>query len=332
MSLLRVSRYSECDRDAWDAFVETSLNGVFMHSRRFLDYHPPERFQDESLCFLDQKNELVAVLPAARIEDAGASVLFSHPGATYGGLLFSRRRRSRNLDQIVQSFLGYATETGCAEVRMRLTEPVYSETLIENLHGSLFRHGFGIKAREQSRAIRLAGRSSEQLYNALDDTIRRKLRQADRAGAETVLALSPDDWAEYWELLENTLATRHATTPTHTIEEISAISELLPGRIALMTTRIGGELAAGVVLFFMNATTAHTMYMAMNYDLREHRPLNAALYHAMTESAERGCAWLNLGVSTTPGTNGKELNYGLDEFKQSMGGVATLRDTVVCTL
>ncbi|MHC4879748.1 MAG: GNAT family N-acetyltransferase [Planctomycetota bacterium] len=332
MSVLRVSRYSECDRDAWDAFVETSLNSVFMHSRRFLDYHPPGRFQDESLCFLDQKNDLVAVLPAARIEDGGTSVLFSHPGATYGGLLFARRRRSRNLDQIVQSLLAYAVESGCSEIRMRLTESVYSETPLEDLHGSLFRHGFEIKAREQSRAIRLSGRSSDELYIALDDTVQRKLRQAEKAGAQTTLASSSDDWAEYWELLRVTLSTRHDTTPTHTIDEISAIRDLLPGRTALVTTRIHDELAAGVVLFFMNATTAHTMYMAMNYDLREHRPLNATLYHAMVESAERGCAWLNLGVSTTPGTNGKELNYGLDEFKQSMGGVATLRDTLVCTL
>src|SRR5690349_11144509 len=84
---LLVRRFEDVDADAWDRFVDESANGTFMHTRRFLSYHPPQRFHDHSLLFLDESQKLRAVFTAAEVLDKGRRILKSHPGATYGGLV-----------------------------------------------------------------------------------------------------------------------------------------------------------------------------------------------------------------------------------------------------
>ena len=72
--------------ERWDRFVmKGSMNGTFLQTRRFLNYHPRGRFEDASLMVLDGQ-ELVAVCPAAAQMVGGSAMLRSHPGRTFGGL------------------------------------------------------------------------------------------------------------------------------------------------------------------------------------------------------------------------------------------------------
>src|SRR5258708_10307961 len=79
---MRVSRYNESDKVAWDSFVQQSVNGTFLFMRDYMDYHH-ERFQDYSLLIWDENDRLVALLPAHQSEE----VISSHAGLTYGGFV-----------------------------------------------------------------------------------------------------------------------------------------------------------------------------------------------------------------------------------------------------
>ena len=70
----------------WDDFVWNANNGTLFHTRKFLEYHPPERFTDHSLCFYDG-NKKIALFPAIDYNDNGKRVLISHRGASYGGFV-----------------------------------------------------------------------------------------------------------------------------------------------------------------------------------------------------------------------------------------------------
>ena len=60
-----VRPYTETLADKWDAFVMShAVNGTFLHTRRFLNYHPQGRFEDCSLMIYNAQ-ELCAVIPAA---------------------------------------------------------------------------------------------------------------------------------------------------------------------------------------------------------------------------------------------------------------------------
>ena len=46
---ITVRRFNPSYEMAWDEFVESSNNGTLFHTRKFLNYHPEDRFLDHSL-------------------------------------------------------------------------------------------------------------------------------------------------------------------------------------------------------------------------------------------------------------------------------------------
>ena len=77
--------YRPDDAAAWDDLVARSVNGTILHTRRFLAYHG-SRFRDRSLVVTKSNGKLAGVLPAAE-DPVDQSVVTSHPGLTYGGLV-----------------------------------------------------------------------------------------------------------------------------------------------------------------------------------------------------------------------------------------------------
>ena len=60
---LTVERYESKLQERWDSFVmEHSVNGTFLQTRRFLNYHPKGRFEDSSLLVMNNGN-ILAVVP-----------------------------------------------------------------------------------------------------------------------------------------------------------------------------------------------------------------------------------------------------------------------------
>ena len=60
---ITVRRFNSSDEMAWDEFVESSNNGTLFHTRKFLNYHPENRFIDHDLIF-EKKTHIISVLPA----------------------------------------------------------------------------------------------------------------------------------------------------------------------------------------------------------------------------------------------------------------------------
>lgn len=85
-----IRSYNESYKEKWDKFIsEESCNGTFLQSRRFLDYHPKDRFEDSSLMFMNGET-IIAVLPANIVTEP-QKVLFSHQGSTFGGLVIGKK-------------------------------------------------------------------------------------------------------------------------------------------------------------------------------------------------------------------------------------------------
>ena len=54
----------------WDRFVmKESGNGTFLHTRRFLNYHPKKKFTDASFLILNEKKAIAAVCRRRRCSD-----------------------------------------------------------------------------------------------------------------------------------------------------------------------------------------------------------------------------------------------------------------------
>ena len=101
--------YSHELESRWDRFVmENSMNGTFLQTRKFLNYHPEGRFKDASF-FVEKSGIIVAVVPGCNVEGE----FVSHQGSTFGGPVISKDFYSGNKileivktidDYIVQNF------------------------------------------------------------------------------------------------------------------------------------------------------------------------------------------------------------------------------------
>jgi CelD/BcsL family acetyltransferase involved in cellulose biosynthesis len=311
---------------AWDRLVETSPNGTLMHTRRFLSYHAPDRFQDHSIVVRDGAGKLLAVMPAATVSSSEGTEWVSYPGATYGGPVFAAATPYQLYEQVLAAIVEHGRRHSFRQLRMRLAESVYWSSGHHELLNALFRLGFLLQGRELARAIPVHGPHEERHDSGFNSSSRLKLRKSQRQG---VAARVTKDWPGFWSILSQTLATRHSTTPTHSLEEIRRIQELCPGRAALIGGYLGEQLVSGVFVFDMNPQVLHTMYIAMDYKHSELAPLQPTFQEVCEEARRRGRPFVNLGVSTVPGTSGYDLNFGLDEFKRRQGGRAELRETWV---
>ena len=102
---LTLSYYKESEENEWDKFVlEKSMNGVFLQTRKFINYHPDNKFKDASIC-VRKGNELVATILGCEIDDDGKKCFFAHRGSTFGGITISKAIYSAtNVDELMNKF------------------------------------------------------------------------------------------------------------------------------------------------------------------------------------------------------------------------------------
>jgi len=310
---------SEHERE-WDELVNGSINGTVFHTRRFLAYHPRDRFQDASL-LCRVKGKLVAVLPAARVDEAEGRVLLnSHPGASYGGPVFTRKASATLVFGVLEAIEEQARRAGFDALQMRLPPHVFHGRPFATLEFALRFRGFHIARTELTSCVDLDTAVTDPMLG-FTTNCRNQLRQAMRASLESG---ESEDYAQFWAMLEENLRARHDVTPTHTLEEILRLRDLLGEAIRLFATWQDGRLLAGTVVFVCNQECAHTFYMASLLESQHLRPLNLALHRAMTWARDRGLRRLNLGVSTP---DGESVNWGLLHFKEGFGARGVCRDT-----
>ena len=75
---LFIKKYTPQYAVEWDQFIEKeSLNGTFLQTRKFIDYHPIDRFTDHSLIIF-KGNKIIAVILACEIMESDERIFFSH--------------------------------------------------------------------------------------------------------------------------------------------------------------------------------------------------------------------------------------------------------------
>ena len=66
--MINIERYNNSFSDEWEQIIQFSNNGTIFHKRKFLSYHPKDRFIDHSLVFY-KNNKPFTLLPAAEINE-----------------------------------------------------------------------------------------------------------------------------------------------------------------------------------------------------------------------------------------------------------------------
>lgn len=307
--MITVSRYENAHKKAWDEFVGSAKNGMFLFERDYVEYHA-DRFTDCSLLFHDASGKLVAVLPA----NSKDGELVSHGGLTFGGVVSGNRMKTPLMLEIFESLIEFARTNDLRRIVYKAVPHIYHAQPAEEDLYALFRFNAKLVRRDVSTTVWTKERLS--LSKGRKWTVN-QARKSAIAVRETA------DFETFMRLEAEVLAAKYNVVPVHTAAEMKLLAGRFPENIKLFGAFDGDEMLAGAIVY-ASATVAHAQYLAANDEGKRLFALDAVLQFLIDDYyAEK--RYFDFGISTE--RQGTYLNVGLIEFKESWGGRATVYDT-----
>lgn len=307
----------------WDNFVEASVNGTIFHTRKFLSYHPDDRFFDFSIEFY-KKNKLFSLFPAVDFDYNGKRTLLSHRGASYGGFVYNEGLSIREAHDLVENLVKMAKDEGFDQIMMTLPPIIYERRLSNYIDFALIKNGFTYVKRDVSSIVRLESTIDENVAK-FKQANRTAFRKAQKLGVDV---RQSEDYEEFYDILKHNLKIRHDVQPTHTLAELIKLKNMYPEKIRLFGAYVKEEMVAGVVMFDCNAEVTLAFYISHKESMQEFRGVNLLFYHIIKDSIEKGFQYLDFGIFTV----NMEPNFGLGRFKEGFGSSGVLRDTFILEL
>ena len=244
--------YSVNKREVWNRFVEESKQGTFLLDRNFMDYHADRFFDCSLLVYNDDNNDaelsddsLIALFPANWVEKE--KTVYSHQGLTYGGLITKASITQSEVLKIMQKILMYyADYLGASTLMYRAIPYIYSKVPSQEDLYALFRAGAQLEGRAVATVLSVAN-------PLIMRTLRvRKAKKALECGFYIERMREGDEAClrEYWQVLEDVLATYHNAKPVHTADEMALLMSRFPKNIRLFVVRdTNARIVSGIVVF-----------------------------------------------------------------------------------
>ena len=312
-----IRAFREEDASRWDRFVlKESINGTFLQTRNFLNYHPKERFKDHSLIILNGTN-WVAVIPAHVKMEERKKLLLSHQGSTFGGLVVGKQScKIPCMEAIMETLDAYLVAQGVDEIILKQTGSLFQQENAELIDYFLFLNGF-TESKEVGFYIDFEHYHEETISN-YSSSRRRDYRYSLKNGFSFQELNTQEQIGLFYKVLCDNYR-KFGKAPVHTLKE------LLDFKTTRLTEETGfygvftpeEEMIAGAMVFSFGKKVLHTQYLAV---MQEKKDLfaNEFLYTNLIENARaKGYKILSFGTSTFEG--GKVLNRPLALFKEGFG-------------
>jgi len=307
----------------WESFWESAMNGTVFNSLNFLSYHPPERFNSHHVVFR-RKGNIVGLFPAAVVEDKKLGKCWvSHPGASYGGPVWSPQLKYIHILSMLESLESYAKQQGFNQIKMTVPPIIYNNFHDQSLDFALVGSGFKVIRSELSQAARLDFDEKELLSTFVNKT-RTAFRKAEREGIKFRMIQNPNqkELDRFWEILVENRAGL-GVVPAHSRGEIERLHQLIPDRLMLAVIEHEGKIISTIWNFACNRFTLLEFYMAHLDEYQHLRPVPYLTYKSMLWAREQGFRYLDFGISSI----WSEPTWGLLRFKENFRARHYLRLT-----
>jgi len=313
---LTVERYSKELEGKWDDFVlKGSVNGTFLQTRRFLNYHSTDKFEDASILIMNGTN-IVAVIPAHSMEREDGKHYYSHLGSTFGGVVLSPAAYSVSyLEAIFPTIDGFLREEKYNHVLMKSTSDMFSNVPMDLLDYEFFRFGYD-QYDEIAFYLKCADIPEDGL-SMMSSSRRRDYRYSLKNDFR-IERLETDDQVEvFYSILEENLK-KFNTSPVHTLQELLDFKNYrLPDTVRFYGVFDEDEMVAGAMLFDFAHRVLHTQYLACMPEYNSKFAMSFMDYNLLMTAKREGFKCFSFGTST--GNHGRDLNIGLALYKEGFG-------------
>ena len=302
----------------WDRFVmKESGNGTFLQTRNFSNYHPAGRFEDASLVVVNEKDAVVAVVPAAVQLRDGKRTFVSHPGSTYGGPVirtaYNTAARTIGILQAVDRYIAANYEAALFHPTVSMLEGEENQTLLY-----AFSYLNYTQFTELNTWVPLEGKNPDSILASFRQDKRQNVKKAMKHDLTFRRLETKEEVETFHALLAQNLA-KYDVKPVHTAAELW---DFKTNRLKKETNFYGvfeqdRMVAGGMTFFFAQSNVMHTQYLSADLSIRSYSPAAYLYYQVLCDAAAKGCKALSWGISTED--HGKVLNFGLVESKEGYG-------------
>ena len=318
--MLTIEKYNTKNKNCWNTFLHKSFNGTIFSHRNFLNYHINRQFNDHSL-MIYQNQQLIAIIPAAIITKNNKTILYSHPGASYGGIILKNNLNFQTINNIIQSIEQYCINQSFNSLFLINSPNIYHTYNDNSLEYLLEWNGY------KSNEIYI---SHTVNFNSLDniDTIVAKRKRRYLKNDDSLKNIDFNQTNNinlfYQILIEN--KKRFKIQPTHTLDEISKLIQLFPNHIQLFVSSKNSQIIGGSLLFHTNNRASLVFYNAVLEEYRTSQLSMYQLYQCMQIVKNHNINILDFGVSHIPESeNPLSPKFSLIQFKEQLGAKGVIR-------
>lgn len=300
----------------WDDFVlNKSMNGTFLQTRKFINYHPDGRFQDRSLC-IRKGTELVATVLGCEIQDDGKRTFFAHKGTTFGGITLSNRIYSASaVNEVMEALHAFLQEEGFEKVYLKMVPDVYQKENTDLVDYFLYKNGYTCYNElnyymhlDRYKADVLAQFSSSKRrdyrYSLKNELVFRALQTAEEIAA-------------FYEVLKLNLA-KLGLNAVHSLEDLYDLKfNRFDDKIQFYGVYLEDKMIAGSMIFIFDGRIFHTQYLSSDEQYLKMFPMDFLIANLIQAAVDQHMELFSFGICTED--QGRYLNLGLSRFKEGFG-------------
>lgn len=326
MAVFKAVKYSDNLID-WDKFISESLNGTLFHESKFISYHSKEKFNNFFVIIYKNLTPF-ALFPAAIVEKEDQKILKSHPGTSYGGLVFKSTPKLKEVFDTLNALESFAKQNNIKAIEFRQSPKIFLKCELDQIDFALLHNSYSRIDEELSTCYKLdyyKDKTIDEMLLLFDRTGRNKVRKNVKKSLKNKLEFREfgfDEIQDYYSILCSNL-TKHKTNPVHSLEELIKLKTLYPKRVRFFGVYHNNKMIAGYLIFNINSKGNHVFYGSLDYNYQHLRPTSYGLFMLLHTFAQEGLEYLNMGISTEGG--GRIINWELFDFKESFNGTGILR-------
>jgi len=305
---MKVINYSREYKTVWDNFIKTAKNYHFFFQRDYMEYHK-DRFEDFSLLIFNEKQNLIAVLPANKKDN----ILYSHQGLTFGGFLVDNKMKTETMLEIFEIVKNYLKEIKIKKIVYKCIPYIYHILPSEEDRYALFRNEAKLIRRDVTSTIEL----TEQVRYSQG-----KKWGINKARKEFIETFESKNYEMFWDLLTSVLESNHKVKPVHKLEEMQKLAGLYPENIRLFLAKKDENVISGA-LIYENQNIVHAQYLVNSEMGREIRALDLLIDY-LIKNVCKNKKYFDFGISNEEA--GKYLNTSLIAQKEEFGARAVVHD------
>lgn len=320
---LSIEKFSNVNDEKWDNFiVKDSINGTFLHSRNFLNYHR-NKFKDHSL-IIKKNTSIVAVIPGCEVVKEGKRIFYSHQGSTFGGLVInSAYNNISHVDSAVNILEQYLNEQGFDKAVLKNTSEIFCSDNTNLLEYFYFKYGY--KSYHELSLYIDFNKYDSIIENNFSASKRRDFKYSLKHNMQFKTLKTDNEINDFYKLLVLSLI-NHNSKPVHSLEELLDFKNTsLSDIVKFYGVYYNDNLIAGSMVFNFNNDVFHTQYLASNSVYSNYYPMNFLNYNLIKEAYLNNFRFFSFGINTE--NQGNVLNTSLAQFKEGFGTIGSINRT-----